>query len=106
MNVAISGVGFAHLDLAVVEDDRNAATREDLAVMMDRGCIRCGAPPEPEPTDEQRARIFADPDYEWPRPEGEFLFGGFGLMGGGYGPFVCCDRCGFFLKHDLGPEAE
>lgn len=105
MNVQLAGVGFAHLDFAFVEDDKAAATREDLAVLLDRGCIRCGAPPEPEPTDEERARIFADPDYNWFPPEGQYISGGFGLMGGGYGPFVICD-CGFFLKHDLGPEAE
>lgn len=105
MNVAIGGIGFAHLDLAVVEEPRHAATREDLQIMLERGCIQCGAPPRPEPTDEERARILADPDFTWQPPDGNYIEGGFGLMGGGYGPFVICD-CGFFLKHDLGPEAE
>ena len=105
MNVQV-GRSFAHVDFAFVEDDRHAASRDDLAVMLERGCIQCGAPPRPEPTDEERARIFADPDYTWSPPDGLYIEGGFGLMGGGYGPYVMCDGCGFFLKHDLGPEAE
>lgn len=106
MDVQIAGVGFAHLDLAHVEDDQSAMTREQLGVIIDRGCIKCGAQTESEPSDEERARILADADFQWEPPPGEYLYVGFGLMGGGYGPFVMCDRCGFFAKHDLGPEAE
>lgn len=105
MNVAVDQK-VIHLDLSYLEDSKVAATRAELAVLMDRGCVRCGAPPEPEPTDEERAKIFADPDFNWFPPDGTFLFGGFGLMGGGYGPYVNCDGCGLFLKCDLGPEAE
>lgn len=104
--VVVEGVGFVHCDLAQVEDDRHAMTREQLGVIIDRGCIKCGAQTAPEPTDEERARILADADFHWFPPDGEYLYVGFGLMGGGYGTYVCCDRCGFFAKHDLGPEAE
>lgn len=95
-----------HIDLSSIEDDRDSFTREQLAVLIARGCIKCGARTAPEPTDEERARLLADPDYNWPRPNGAYLETGFGLMGGGYGPYVYCDSCGFFAKHDLGPEAE
>lgn len=98
-------IGGINIDLAELEEPNHAATLEQLGVFIDRGCVRCGAPSAPEPTDEERARLLADPDYEWPRPVGTFLEAGFGLMGGGYGPFVICDGCGFFAKHDLGPEA-
>lgn len=99
-------VGGIHLDLSELEEPSHAVTLEQLGVLIDRGCIKCGTQTAPEPTDAERARLFADPDYEWPRPVGTFLETGFGLMGGGYGPFVICDGCGFFAKHDLGPEAE
>lgn len=98
--------GALCLDLAMLEEPSHSASREQLGVFFDRGCVRCGAPPEPEPTDEERARLLADADYEWPRPDGVYICGGFGLVGGGYGPFVICDGCGLFAKHDLGPEAE
>ncbi len=97
---------YIHVDLAHVEQPEWAFTAEHLGILIDRGCIRCGAPAQPEPTDEERQRIFDEPDYQWFPPVGEFLCVGFGLMGGGYGTYVTCDRCGFFGKHDLGPEAE
>lgn len=39
---------------------------------------------------------------------GDGLLPGFGMLGGGYGPYVVCNasECGFLRKHDLGPEAE
>jgi len=95
----------AHLAMTHVEEPNHAVTAEQLEVLHDRGCVRCGAQLAPEPTDEERKRIFDDPDYHWPCPEGRYLECGFGLMGGGYGPYVVCD-CGFFAKHDLGPDAE
>lgn len=104
--IKMAGVGFVHCDLAVVEVDEHAMTAEQLAVIIDRGCIRCGTQTAPEPTDEERAHIFADPDFHWFPPDGDYLYIGFGLMGGGFGTYVNCDRCGFFAKHDLGPEAE
>lgn len=100
----VNGVGS--IDLAHLENPKTSATGRELAVLIDRGCIKCGAPPQPEPTDEERAALLADPDLMWFPPEGEYLCSGFGLMGGGYGPYVMCDRCGLFLKLDLGPEAE
>lgn len=96
---------FGAIDLAQLEDANNGVTREQLTVLIDRGCPRCGAQTAPEPTDEERRRILEDADYHWEPPVGDYLEVSFGLMGGGYGPFVVCD-CGFFAKHDLGPEAE
>lgn len=61
-------------------------------------CPKCGTPAEPEPTDEERAKIFADPDYTWEAPPGPYLCFGFGLMGGGYGSYAVCEKCEFFLK--------
>lgn len=98
--------GYIHLDLAYVENREHEFTIDQLRELQDRGCIRCGAQMPPEPSDEERKRIFDDPDYEWPRPDGVYLEPGFGLMGGGYGHYLSCDGCGFFAKHDLGPEAE
>lgn len=106
MDVRIGTRGFAHLDLATLEEPEHAATLDQLEELEARGCIKCGAQMAPEPTDAERARLLADPDYDWYPPDGEYLSAGFGLMGGGYGPYVCCDRCGFFAKCDLGPEAE
>lgn len=106
MIAAIGKQGMVRLHLSHLEDGKTAATRGDLLVMLERGCIRCGAPPQPEPTDEERQRLFDDLEYSWLPPAGAYIFSGFGLVGGGYGPYVCCDGCGFFLKHDLGPEAE
>lgn len=100
----VAGVGS--IDLAYLENPKTSATHAELAVLLDRGCIRCGAQPEPEPSDEIRARLLADPDFEWHPPDGRYLCGGFGLLGGGYGPYVYCDGCGLFLKLDLGPDAE
>lgn len=105
MMVRHEGTFVAHLSLSTVDEPNHAVTAEQLEVLIDRGCVRCGAPAPPEPTDEERARLLADADFTWERPAGQYLEIGFGLMGGGYGPFVICD-CGFFAKHDLGPEAE
>lgn len=97
---------FGAIDLAHVENPEHAVTAEQLEVLIVKGCPRCGARCAPEPTDAERERLLADPDFTWQPPEGVYLEPGFGLMGGGYGPFVVCDGCGFFAKHDLGPEAE
>lgn len=69
-------------------------------------CPECGAPAPIEPTDEERARLLADPDYNWIPPDDDIdrLFFGFGLMGGGFGPYVVCERCGFFLKEQSSDE--
>lgn len=99
-------VGPILIDLATLENPDVAVTAAQLGEIIASGCVKCGAKPAPEPTDEERARLLADPDYHWLPPDGVYLECGFGLMGGGYGPWVSCDRCGFFAKHDLGPEAE
>ncbi len=65
-------------------------------------CPECGCPAEPEPTDEERAKIFADPDFHWSAPDGTYLAFGFGLMGGGFGAYVMCERCNFFHKEQSG----
>lgn len=96
---------FGSIDLAYLEDPNHAATAEQLQVLIDRGCPRCGAKAAPEPTDEERKRILEDADFNWSPPDGDYLEIGFGLMGGGYGTYVICG-CGFFAKNDLGPEAE
>ncbi len=93
------------IDLATT-DQEIAVTRERLAEIAKGPCPKCGAQLEPEPTDEERARLLADPDFHWHPPDGVYLCGGFGLMGGGYGPYMMCDGCGFTAKLDLGPEAE
>lgn len=61
-------------------------------------CPDCGAPREPEPCLEERERLWADPDYNWSPPDGEYLRAGYGLAGRGTGPYVWCDRCDFFHK--------
>lgn len=61
-------------------------------------CPGCSAPREPEPTDEERQRLFHEPDYEWTPPEGDYLRIGVGLAGGGFGTYATCDRCDFFHK--------
>lgn len=61
-------------------DPKVAATREEIRKLSEDG-VRC-----PECGDE--------------------LLPGFGLLGGGYGPYVVCSVCPFVRKHDLGPEAE
>ncbi len=67
--------------------------------MLDlKECPKCLAPREPEPSDEERARLLSDPDYSWAPPDGEYLHFGFGLLGGGYGTYAMCDRCDFFVK--------
>lgn len=96
---------FIHIDLVDV-DDRASVTLDQLHELLDRGCIKCGAKTMPEPTAEERARIFADPDYSRPEPIGVFLHSGFGLFGGGYGPYAYCEGCGFLAKHHLGTESE
>ncbi len=94
------------IDLAYLEKPEQAVTPAQLSELARSPCPSCGAPVQPEPTDEERKRIFDDADYQWFPPDGEYFCQGFGLLGGGYGPYVLCDRCGFFRKHDLGPEAE
>lgn len=93
-----------HLDVAHIEKPAWDFTAEQLRELIDRGCIKCGAQTEPEPTAAERQRILDDLDFHWGSPDGEYLYVGFGLMGGGYGPYVHCGRCGFFGKRDLGPE--
>lgn len=69
-----------------------------------RACPECNAPTAPEPTDEERARLLADADFTWERPDDGgalYLEFGFGLMGGGYGPYACCDRCGWMGKEQV-----
>ena len=39
---------------------------------------------------------------------GDETIAGFGLLGGGYGPYVCCNSCDWFYKrqeeHKKGPD--
>ncbi len=67
-------------------------------------CPECGCPAAPEPSREERERIFADADFVWFPPEGIYLHFGFGLMGGGCGSYCVCDRCGFFHKQEVRGE--
>lgn len=61
------------------------------------GCPLCGSTATPEPTDDERDRIISDPDYNWSPPEGNFMYTGYGLAGGGCGTYIECGW-GFFAK--------
>lgn len=89
------------LDLAAPAfiSDRDAGDEHAYPSIADMAaCPECGAPNEPEPTPLERAWIFERPDYEWVEPPGVYLRHGYGLMGGGFGNYVTCERCGFFHK--------
>lgn len=67
-------------------------------------CPECGAPCEPEPSDAERERLLSDPDFNWYPPDGMYLQFGFGLAGGGFGTYACCERCDFFHKEQSDDE--
>lgn len=100
---------FLHVDLAspAYLEDRDTGDEHQYPRLSEiQACPACDAPCEPEPTNEERAQLLADADYTWFPPDGMYLTRGFGLMGGGYGPYVTCDRCGFFLKEYFPDGAE
>jgi uncharacterized protein (DUF983 family) len=47
---------------------------------------------------ERRSFRRADRSGVCPRCSSTKLYQGFGLAGGGYGPYVDCGRCGWFAK--------
>jgi hypothetical protein len=105
--VGSDGRSWIHVDLAAPEFIADRDTGDEHAyprISAMTSCPECGAPREPEPTDEERRRIFDDVDYEWQRPDGLYLCGGYGLMGGGFGFYVTCDRCGFFTKEQTAED--
>lgn len=105
MTAAVAGAIFVELAAPCFIEDRDPGDEHDIGpVGKLRACPGCGAPAEPEPTPEERARIFADPDYNWQEPDGAYLRFGFGLCGGGFGVYAGCDRCGAFYKDQI-PEA-
>lgn len=97
-------MAFIHVDLAaprfIVDRDAGDEHKYPPLSALHR-CPSCNAPRPPEPTPAERARILNEPDFYWWPPPGLYLEGGFGLYGGGYGPYVECDRCGFFLKEQV-----
>lgn len=107
MTTAVVAGGFIHVDLAAPEFVADRDPGDEHVYPHPHAltkCPECGCLPEPEPTDEERARLLAEPDFNWFPPDGEYLCFGFGLCGGGYGSYAGCDRCGFFLKHQAGND--
>lgn len=87
----------AHAELAI-ELGNFPWTLADLSALAK--CPSCNTPIEPEPSDEEREKLFMDPDGEgWDPPEGVYMWRGYGFAGGGgIGIYVNCDECGFFAK--------
>lgn len=94
----------AHAELAI--ELRNLPwTRGEIFALTK--CPACNASRQPEPSEDDRALLFQNPDLTWVVPDGVYLWSGYGFAGGGgLGSYVNCDGCGFFAKEPPNTERE